>query len=58
MTAIYFEEDVPSEWKDYVQVNRDFFKNVPAEQRTFRPRTERTRADVLTQRRLQHRACR
>jgi hypothetical protein len=23
-------------------VNKDFFKNVPAAERTFRPRTERT----------------
>jgi hypothetical protein len=25
--AIYPQEDLPSEWKQYIQINADFFKN-------------------------------
>jgi NAD-dependent dihydropyrimidine dehydrogenase PreA subunit len=42
VTAIFFEDDVPGEWKQYTAINRAFFKDVPAAERTFRPRTERT----------------
>ena len=42
VNAIFFEEDVPAEMKQYIQINRDFFKNVPAAERTFRPRNERS----------------
>ena len=41
VTAIFFEEDVPAEWKGSIALNRQFFKDVPAAERTFRPRTER-----------------
>ena len=41
VTAIFFEEDVPADWKATSQINRQFFKDVPAGERTFRPRTER-----------------
>ena len=36
------EDDVPEEWKSFTETNRAFFKNVPASERTFRPRTERS----------------
>jgi NAD-dependent dihydropyrimidine dehydrogenase PreA subunit len=42
VTAIFFEEDVPADWKPFIAKNKDFFKNTPASERTFRPRTERT----------------
>ena len=42
VTAIFFEEDVPADWKQYSEINRQFFKDTPASERTFRPRTERT----------------
>jgi NAD-dependent dihydropyrimidine dehydrogenase PreA subunit len=42
VTAIFFEDDVPEQWKHFTQINKDFFQNVPAAERTFRPRTERT----------------
>ena len=42
VSAIFFEEDVPAEMKQYIGMNRDFFKNVPAAERTFRPRNERS----------------
>lgn len=42
VNAIYFEEDVPEEWKSYVKTNRDFFKDTPASERTFRLRPDRT----------------
>ena len=42
VTAIFFEDDVPDDWKPYTQKNKDFFKNTPASERTFRPRSERT----------------
>jgi ferredoxin len=42
VTAIFFEEDVPPDWKQYTQINKAFFKDVPAGERTFRPRSERS----------------
>ena len=42
VTAIFHEDDVPAEWKQYIEINRAFFKDTPAQERTFRPRTERT----------------
>jgi len=42
VNAIVYEEDVPPEWKQYIEINRAFFKDVPPDQRIFRPRTERT----------------
>jgi len=42
VNAIFFDEDAPADQKHYAQINRDFFKNVPAAERTFRPRTERS----------------
>lgn len=42
VTAIFFEDDVPEQWQAFKQTNRDFFKNVPAAERTFRPRSERS----------------
>ena len=41
VTAIFFEDDTPEKWAQYKQINRDFFVNVPASERTFRPRSER-----------------
>ena len=40
--AIYHEDDVPAEWKQYIETNKNFFRDVPSSERTFRPRTERT----------------
>jgi len=42
VSAIFFEDDVPAEWKPFTETNRAFFKDVPASERTFRPRTERS----------------
>ncbi len=41
VTAIFFEEDVPADWKGSIAINRQFFKDVPVADRTFRSRTER-----------------
>jgi ferredoxin len=42
VSAIFYEDDVPEEWKSFTQKNKDFFVNVSEEQRrTFRTRTER-----------------
>jgi ferredoxin len=40
--AIKFEDDVPADQREYIAINRRFFKDVPASERVFRPRTERT----------------
>jgi NAD-dependent dihydropyrimidine dehydrogenase PreA subunit len=40
--AIKFEDDVAADQKQYIEINRVFFRDVPASERTFRPRTERT----------------
>ena len=37
--AIYFEDDVPAEWKGYIAKNREWFQS--HETSAFRPRTER-----------------
>ena len=42
VTAIYYEGDVPEDQKQYIEINKAFFVDVPAAERTFRPRTERT----------------
>jgi NAD-dependent dihydropyrimidine dehydrogenase PreA subunit len=42
VTAIFYEEDVPDSSKEWIAKNRAFFKDVPPDQRIFRPRTERT----------------
>lgn len=40
--AIFYEEDVPEEWKSYTQINKDYFQGRSEEERkTFRTRTER-----------------
>ena len=31
-----------AEWKQYIDINKNFFRDVPVGERTFRPRTERT----------------
>jgi NAD-dependent dihydropyrimidine dehydrogenase PreA subunit len=41
VNAIYYEEDVPAEWKSYIATNKNFFRDVPPSERTFRPRTQR-----------------
>lgn len=43
VTAIYFEDDVPAEWKSYVDKNRLYFEQLSPEQRehAFRPRSQR-----------------
>ena len=41
VTAIFFEDDVPAEWKQYNQINADWFKSHPTSD-TWRARTERT----------------
>ena len=40
--AIKFEEDVPADWKPYIEINRAFFRDTPASERIFRPRSERS----------------
>lgn len=42
VTAIFYEDDVPEASREWIATNRNFFKDVPSDQRTFRPRTERT----------------
>ena len=42
VNAIYYQEDVPADQKEWIDINTKFFKDVPAAERTFRPRTERT----------------
>lgn len=40
--AIFYEEDVPEEWSNFTQTNRDYFKaKTDEERRTFRTRSER-----------------
>jgi len=42
VTAIFYEEDVPEEWKSYTQKNRDYFAaKTDEERRAFRTRTQR-----------------
>lgn len=42
VSAIVYEEDVPEEWKSYIQKNRDYFQAMTDEERrAFRTRTER-----------------
>ncbi len=41
--AIFYEEDVPEEWRNYIQINRDYFQaKTDEERRSFRTRTERS----------------
>jgi NAD-dependent dihydropyrimidine dehydrogenase PreA subunit len=40
VTAIFFEDDVPAEWKHFNQINADWFKTHPTSD-SWRPRTER-----------------
>jgi hypothetical protein len=40
--AIKFEDDVAEDQRQYIAINRQFFRDVPASERVFRPRTERT----------------
>lgn len=41
--AIFFEEDVPDKWKEYIEVNRQYFiERVDETSTGFRRRTERT----------------
>ena len=42
VNAICYQEDVPADQKEWIDINRKFFKDVSAAERTFRPRTERT----------------
>src|SRR4029079_4423958 len=42
VTAIFYEDDVPEQSREWIGINKAFFKDVPPDQRTFRPRTERT----------------
>jgi NAD-dependent dihydropyrimidine dehydrogenase PreA subunit len=40
--AIFYEEDVPEQWKSFIQLNRDYFAaKTDEERRQFRTRTER-----------------
>ena len=40
--AIFYEEDVPEEWKSFPQINKDYFQaKSDDERRQFRTRTER-----------------
>ena len=40
--AIFYEEDVPEEWRDFMQKNVDYFKaKTDEERRAFRTRSER-----------------
>ena len=42
VNAIFYEEDVPEEWKGFIQLNRDYFAaKTDEERRAFRTRTER-----------------
>jgi ferredoxin len=42
VSAIFYEDDLPEEWKSFTQTNKDFFANMSEEERrTFRTRTER-----------------
>ncbi len=42
VSAIFYEEDVPEEWKGFIQINKDYFASkTEEERRAFRTRTER-----------------
>jgi NAD-dependent dihydropyrimidine dehydrogenase PreA subunit len=43
VTAIFFEDDVPGQWKSDVDKNRLYFEGLSAEERrhAFRPRSQR-----------------
>jgi NAD-dependent dihydropyrimidine dehydrogenase PreA subunit len=42
VSAIFYEEDVPEEWKEFIQINKDYFASkTEEERRAFRTRTER-----------------
>ena len=41
--AIFYEEDVPEKWRNYAQINLDYFQaKTDEERRSFRTRTERS----------------
>ena len=42
VTAIFYSEDVPVADKEWIDINANFFRDVPLAERTFRPRSERT----------------
>jgi NAD-dependent dihydropyrimidine dehydrogenase PreA subunit len=43
VSAIFFDEDVPEQWRSYVDKNREYFKNLPADARGgFRSPSART----------------
>ncbi len=42
VSAIFYEEDVPEEWKRFIEINRDYFKaKTDEERRAFRTRSQR-----------------
>jgi NAD-dependent dihydropyrimidine dehydrogenase PreA subunit len=42
VSAIFYEEDVPEQWRDFTLKNRDYFgAKTDEERRAFRTRTER-----------------
>ena len=42
VNAIYYQEDVPADQKAWIDINLNFFRDVPLAERTFRPRSERS----------------
>jgi NAD-dependent dihydropyrimidine dehydrogenase PreA subunit len=41
VNAICYQDDVPAGEREWIDINKNFFKDVPPSERTFRPRTER-----------------